>query len=323
MANLILAPGMPSTVVNLDQWHGYPASRRRFLDFLRTRGASNVVVLTGDLHSSWANELVLDPADPAQYDPAPAGARSRSSSSPPASPARASRPPTSASSKARALQPAPALVRSGPAGIPGARRDPGTGAGGLVPLRRHQASRSGAAESFAAAWSVESGSLRLGRTAPPRPRPTTRPPPAPRLTVDPARSVCYEDGLRGPSNPARAARLRSRVPDHARRPVPPAPAPLPRRDGDARRLPARAEPHRLAVEGGDRRRLRRRSRARHAARRSSSSGSPSSRSSRASRAAGSSSTPVATSSTSCARSCSTACTASARRSTGRCRRARS
>jgi alkaline phosphatase D len=65
VANLILSPGM---IINLDQWHGYPASRRRLLDFLRTSAASNVVVLTGDLHTSWANELVLDPGDPTQYD---------------------------------------------------------------------------------------------------------------------------------------------------------------------------------------------------------------------------------------------------------------
>ena len=68
VANLILSPGM---IVNLDQWHGYPASRRRFLDFLRTPGASNVVVLTGDIHSSWANELVRrSAATRPQYDPA-------------------------------------------------------------------------------------------------------------------------------------------------------------------------------------------------------------------------------------------------------------
>jgi alkaline phosphatase D len=67
VANLILSPGM---IANLDQWHGYPESRRRFLDFLRTAGTSNVVVLTGDIHSSWASELVVDPGDPAQYDPA-------------------------------------------------------------------------------------------------------------------------------------------------------------------------------------------------------------------------------------------------------------
>jgi alkaline phosphatase D len=61
---------MPGTLINLDQWQGYPVSRRRLLDFLRTSATPNVVVLTGDIHSSWANELVLDPLDPAQYDPA-------------------------------------------------------------------------------------------------------------------------------------------------------------------------------------------------------------------------------------------------------------
>lgn len=66
VANLILMPG---TVVNYDQWHGYPASRRRLLEFLRMRAAGDVVVLTGDIHSSWANELVFDPADRAAYDP--------------------------------------------------------------------------------------------------------------------------------------------------------------------------------------------------------------------------------------------------------------
>jgi alkaline phosphatase D len=56
--------------VNPDQWHGYPASRRRLIQFLRTRAAGDVVVLTGDIHSSWANELVSNPLDPGEYDPA-------------------------------------------------------------------------------------------------------------------------------------------------------------------------------------------------------------------------------------------------------------
>jgi alkaline phosphatase D len=67
VANLILQPGM---LANLDQWHGYPAARRRFLDSLAAMNRPNVVILTGDLHSSWANELAVDPLDPAQYDPA-------------------------------------------------------------------------------------------------------------------------------------------------------------------------------------------------------------------------------------------------------------
>jgi alkaline phosphatase D len=66
VANLILAPGM---IANPDQWHGYPTARRRFLQFLRGAGGGNVVVLTGDIHSSWANELVVDPLNPAEYDP--------------------------------------------------------------------------------------------------------------------------------------------------------------------------------------------------------------------------------------------------------------
>jgi alkaline phosphatase D len=67
VANLILMPG---TIANPDQWHGYPTARRRFLEFLRSSGGGNVVVLTGDIHSSWANELVVDPSNPAEYDPA-------------------------------------------------------------------------------------------------------------------------------------------------------------------------------------------------------------------------------------------------------------
>jgi alkaline phosphatase D len=61
---------MPGTLFNLDQWHGYPESRTRLLQFLRTSGVRDVVILTGDIHSSWANELVVDPNDPTQYDPA-------------------------------------------------------------------------------------------------------------------------------------------------------------------------------------------------------------------------------------------------------------
>ncbi|HEX2047455.1 MAG TPA: alkaline phosphatase D family protein [Acidimicrobiales bacterium] len=44
--------------VNPGQWDGYPAERRRFYDTVRAAGrTSNVAVLTGDLHSSWAADL--------------------------------------------------------------------------------------------------------------------------------------------------------------------------------------------------------------------------------------------------------------------------
>lgn len=44
--------------VNARQWDGYPAERRRFFDVLRRSGwATDVAVLSGDIHSSWAAEL--------------------------------------------------------------------------------------------------------------------------------------------------------------------------------------------------------------------------------------------------------------------------
>jgi alkaline phosphatase D len=68
MANL--NTDMMGGVVNPDQWHGYPASRARFLDAVERMGTENVVVLTGDLHTSIASELVVNSLDPAMYDPA-------------------------------------------------------------------------------------------------------------------------------------------------------------------------------------------------------------------------------------------------------------
>jgi alkaline phosphatase D len=44
----------------MDQWPGYEADRRRVLKhFLETK-TTNPVVLTGDIHSNWANELIAD-----------------------------------------------------------------------------------------------------------------------------------------------------------------------------------------------------------------------------------------------------------------------
>jgi alkaline phosphatase D len=67
LGNLIISPG---TLANLDQWHGYPESRLRMINFLRNSSVDDVIVLTGDIHSSWANEIVIDPNDAAEYDPA-------------------------------------------------------------------------------------------------------------------------------------------------------------------------------------------------------------------------------------------------------------
>jgi alkaline phosphatase D len=48
-------------VVNLDQWDGYPAARRRLLDQLRD--VSNPVVITGDIHVSAVGYVPEDPDD--------------------------------------------------------------------------------------------------------------------------------------------------------------------------------------------------------------------------------------------------------------------
>jgi alkaline phosphatase D len=42
---------------SMDQWSGYAMARQRFLEFLRDRKPSNPVVLTGDIHTNWVNDL--------------------------------------------------------------------------------------------------------------------------------------------------------------------------------------------------------------------------------------------------------------------------
>ena len=46
---------------NYDQWDGYPAARQRLFDSVRRAEVENFVVLTGDIHSSWAMTLHEDP----------------------------------------------------------------------------------------------------------------------------------------------------------------------------------------------------------------------------------------------------------------------
>lgn len=50
-------------------WDGYPAARRRILDRLRAERIEGVAILSGDFHSSWANDVVEDPWDTRIYDP--------------------------------------------------------------------------------------------------------------------------------------------------------------------------------------------------------------------------------------------------------------
>ena len=45
---------------NTDQWNGYPVGRRRLMDRIRDAGIENLVVVTGDVHSSWAMDVTQD-----------------------------------------------------------------------------------------------------------------------------------------------------------------------------------------------------------------------------------------------------------------------
>jgi alkaline phosphatase/alkaline phosphatase D len=51
--------GIPENgaVLNADQWDGYNADRNGLVDHLRGTGTRDVVFLTGDIHTSWANEV--------------------------------------------------------------------------------------------------------------------------------------------------------------------------------------------------------------------------------------------------------------------------
>ncbi|MEM9170253.1 MAG: alkaline phosphatase D family protein [Pseudomonadota bacterium] len=42
---------------NLDAWDGYPAARERFYDVVRQAGGGGLLVVTGDTHTWWANDL--------------------------------------------------------------------------------------------------------------------------------------------------------------------------------------------------------------------------------------------------------------------------
>lgn len=45
---------------SMDQWPGYSVSRNRLIEFLRDRKVPNPIVLTGDIHNHWANDLKVD-----------------------------------------------------------------------------------------------------------------------------------------------------------------------------------------------------------------------------------------------------------------------
>jgi alkaline phosphatase D len=59
MAQFDYDPGSGISV-NHDQWDGYAAERDRILTFIQQYRPSNPIVLAGDWHSSWVNDLKAD-----------------------------------------------------------------------------------------------------------------------------------------------------------------------------------------------------------------------------------------------------------------------
>ena len=57
MSRVNFAPTAPVPLYNMDAWDGYAAARNRILGYVRDHTVPNAVVLTGDIHSSWAADL--------------------------------------------------------------------------------------------------------------------------------------------------------------------------------------------------------------------------------------------------------------------------
>ncbi len=54
-----------ANALNLDQWDGYPEERKKIFNHIIGNNIKNVVFLTGDIHTSWGNDL---PADLSAYN---------------------------------------------------------------------------------------------------------------------------------------------------------------------------------------------------------------------------------------------------------------
>lgn len=59
-----LALGQLGLPLNVDAWDGYPAARERLFQNATDVGATDLVVLTGDSHQFWANDLTRDDGTP-------------------------------------------------------------------------------------------------------------------------------------------------------------------------------------------------------------------------------------------------------------------
>jgi alkaline phosphatase D len=65
-----LSDAAEGCVSHPDQWDGYAQNRSRVLQVLRGEGIDNVLILTGDAHSSWAMDITENPFDATRYSAA-------------------------------------------------------------------------------------------------------------------------------------------------------------------------------------------------------------------------------------------------------------
>jgi alkaline phosphatase D len=69
----LLAPTLMETLQEAfygDVWTNYPAERKKIVDSIERHGIRNVVIATGDFHTSFAMDVTLNAADPSRYDAA-------------------------------------------------------------------------------------------------------------------------------------------------------------------------------------------------------------------------------------------------------------
>jgi alkaline phosphatase D len=59
-SDVYLSSVSPKRPRNLDAWDGYPAEKKEVGNFLASSRINDVVILTGDTHSSWAIEVAID-----------------------------------------------------------------------------------------------------------------------------------------------------------------------------------------------------------------------------------------------------------------------
>ena len=55
-----LLEGRKRLTLPMDKWDGYPADRQQILNLFGKQRPSNPIVITGDIHTNWVNDLKLD-----------------------------------------------------------------------------------------------------------------------------------------------------------------------------------------------------------------------------------------------------------------------